>query len=51
VALEAAFALYFLAATLAAARLGMWLALPFLALFLNGYGWVSLLTWRERRGW
>jgi cellulose synthase/poly-beta-1,6-N-acetylglucosamine synthase-like glycosyltransferase len=51
VALEAAFALYFLAATSVAARLGMWLAIPFLALFLHGYGWVSLLTWRERRGW
>jgi cellulose synthase/poly-beta-1,6-N-acetylglucosamine synthase-like glycosyltransferase len=49
VALEGAFALYFLAATVEAARLGMWLAVPFLALFLHGYGWVSILSWRERR--
>jgi cellulose synthase/poly-beta-1,6-N-acetylglucosamine synthase-like glycosyltransferase len=48
-ALEAAFALYFLVATVAAAELGMWLALPFLALFLHGFGWVSILSWRERR--
>ena len=48
-ALEVAFALYFMAATLAAARLGMWLALPFLALFLHGFGWISVLAWRERR--
>jgi cellulose synthase/poly-beta-1,6-N-acetylglucosamine synthase-like glycosyltransferase len=48
VALEAAFALYFLAATLAAARLGMWLAVPFLALFLHGFGWITVETWRER---
>ncbi|HVR28293.1 MAG TPA: glycosyltransferase [Thermoanaerobaculia bacterium] len=50
-ALEAAFALYFLGATLAAAGLGMWLAVPFLALFLHGYAWVSLWSWRERRAW
>jgi cellulose synthase/poly-beta-1,6-N-acetylglucosamine synthase-like glycosyltransferase len=49
VALEAAFAVYFLVAILLAARLGMWLAIPFLALFLHGYGWVSILSWRERR--
>jgi cellulose synthase/poly-beta-1,6-N-acetylglucosamine synthase-like glycosyltransferase len=48
VALEAAFALYFLAATLVAARLGMWLAIPFLLLFLHGYGWVSILSIQER---
>jgi cellulose synthase/poly-beta-1,6-N-acetylglucosamine synthase-like glycosyltransferase len=49
VPLEAAFAIYFLVATLLAARLGMWLAIPFLALFLHGYGWVTLLSWREHR--
>jgi hypothetical protein len=49
-ALEAAFALYFLLAMLLAARFGMWLALPFLALFLHGYGWVTVLSWRERAG-
>ena len=49
VALEAAFAIYFLIAVAAAVRLGMWLTVPFLALFLNGYGWVSLLTWSEWR--
>jgi hypothetical protein len=49
VVLEAAFALYFLAAVALAAGLGMWLAIPFLALFLHGYGWVSVLAWRERR--
>jgi hypothetical protein len=47
VAIEAAFALYFAAAVLVALRLGMWLALPFLALFLHGYGWISILHWRE----
>ncbi|HEX2463978.1 MAG TPA: cellulose synthase family protein [Thermoanaerobaculia bacterium] len=50
VPLEAAFALYFLLAMLLAARFGMWLALPFLALFLHGYGWVTVLSWRERAG-
>jgi hypothetical protein len=48
VLLEAAFSLYFLAAVALAAGLGMWLAIPFLALFLHGYGWVSVLSWRER---
>ena len=48
VGLEVAFALYFVAATVAAARLGMWLAIPFLLLFLHGYAWVSILSWRDR---
>ncbi|HUF79043.1 MAG TPA: cellulose synthase family protein [Thermoanaerobaculia bacterium] len=42
--LEGLFALYFAGAFLLAVRCGMWLSLPFLALFLHGYGWLLGLT-------
>lgn len=50
--LEGLFALYFLAAAGVAAWWGMWMSLPFLALFLHGYGymfWLTLLSMLGRR--
>ncbi|HVS01275.1 MAG TPA: glycosyltransferase [Thermoanaerobaculia bacterium] len=43
-ALEALFALYFLLCGVVACRLGMWLSLPFLALFLHGYATMVALA-------
>jgi cellulose synthase/poly-beta-1,6-N-acetylglucosamine synthase-like glycosyltransferase len=52
IALEGLFTLYFAAVTVLAVRWGMWLSVPFLALFLHGYGWMFALTlasgWRRR---
>jgi cellulose synthase/poly-beta-1,6-N-acetylglucosamine synthase-like glycosyltransferase len=42
--LEGLFALYFAAVILLAVRWGMWLSVPFLALFLHGYAWMFALT-------
>ena len=41
---EGVFALYFLACTLFAIRRGMWLSLPFLYLFLQGYTYMFVLS-------
>lgn len=46
---ELALAAYFVVAIGAAARLGMWTALPFLLLFLHGYGHFALLGLRAGR--
>lgn len=48
--LEGLFALYFLFAAGLAAWWGMWLSLPFLALFLHGYGYMFWLTLRSELG-
>jgi cellulose synthase/poly-beta-1,6-N-acetylglucosamine synthase-like glycosyltransferase len=42
--LEAVLAVYFIGCTLYAAWAGMWLSLPFLFLFVQGYGYMSLLS-------
>ncbi len=50
--LEGLFALYFAAVTVLAVAWGMWLSVPFLALFLHGYGYMfvlSLVTARSPR--
>lgn len=47
--LEGLFAAYFLLCSVAAIHLRMWLALPFLYLFLQGYAWVFLLSLRSLR--
>ncbi len=44
VALEGALALYFLACSVYAAAQGMWASLPFLLLFVQGYGYMFLLS-------
>jgi cellulose synthase/poly-beta-1,6-N-acetylglucosamine synthase-like glycosyltransferase len=50
VVVEGLFALYFAVAAGLAVRWGMWLSLPFLALFLHGYGTMFWLTLRSERG-
>jgi cellulose synthase/poly-beta-1,6-N-acetylglucosamine synthase-like glycosyltransferase len=51
-AVEAALALYFLVCTVYAASTGMWMSIPFLYLFLQGYGYMAVLSYlpslRER---
>jgi cellulose synthase/poly-beta-1,6-N-acetylglucosamine synthase-like glycosyltransferase len=44
VALEGALALYFLGCSAYAAAQGMWASLPFLVLFVQGYGYMFLLS-------
>ncbi len=48
--LEGLFALYFAVTMVIAWRWGMWLSLPFLALFLHGYGYMFWLTLRSGFG-
>jgi cellulose synthase/poly-beta-1,6-N-acetylglucosamine synthase-like glycosyltransferase len=43
-AIEALLALYFVACTVYALAAGMWLSIPFLLLFVQGYGYMSLLS-------
>ena len=45
--LEVAFALYYLGAMVIAAQTALWHALPFLALFTFGFGYVGLCSLRE----
>ncbi len=47
VVLEGLFALYFAACALYAAHVGVWLSLPFLYLFLQGYTYMFLLSLRQ----
>ena len=50
--LEGAFALYFLGCTFWALRAGMWMSVPFLYLFLQGFSYMfllSVLPWFGRR--
>jgi cellulose synthase/poly-beta-1,6-N-acetylglucosamine synthase-like glycosyltransferase len=48
---EAAMALYFLGCTLHASMAGMWMSIPFLLLFVHGYGYMAALSflpsWRD----
>ncbi len=50
---EAVLALYFLGCTVYALLAGMWASIPFLYLFVQGYGYMAVLSylpsWRERR--
>ena len=48
--LEGLFALYFAVTVVLAWRWGMWLSIPFLALFLHGYGYMFWLTLRSGFG-
>ncbi|HSS47540.1 MAG TPA: hypothetical protein VLX28_01215, partial [Thermoanaerobaculia bacterium] len=49
---EALFALYFLACTLYAYKAGMWMSIPFLYLFVQGYGYMAVLSYLPSlRGW
>ena len=43
-AVEAVLALYFVGCTIYALSSGMWLSVPFLLLFVQGYGYMSLLS-------
>ena len=50
--LEALFALYFLACTIYAYKVGMWMSIPFLYLFVQGYGYMAVLSYLPSlRGW
>jgi cellulose synthase/poly-beta-1,6-N-acetylglucosamine synthase-like glycosyltransferase len=49
-AFEIAFALYFLLAILYAAHMGMWGTIPFLSLFLFGYGYMGLMSFLQTAG-
>jgi hypothetical protein len=40
---EALFAIYFLGCTLYAGLAGMWMSIPFLLLFVHGYGYMAVL--------
>jgi hypothetical protein len=42
---EAALALYFLGCTLYALAAGMWMSIPFLYLFVQGYGYMAVLSY------
>jgi len=42
--IEAVLALYFVGCTIYAVSAGMWLSVPFLLLFVQGYGYMSLLS-------
>src|SRR6185295_621372 len=48
--LEGVFALYFLGCTLWAFRAGMWMSIPFLYLFLQGFSYMFLLSVLPRMG-
>ena len=52
-AVEAILALYFLGCTLYAGFTGMWMSIPFLLLFVQGYGYMAVLSYlpslRDRR--
>lgn len=48
--LEGLFALYFAVTVILAWRWGMWLSIPFLVLFLHGYGYMFWLTLRSGIG-
>jgi cellulose synthase/poly-beta-1,6-N-acetylglucosamine synthase-like glycosyltransferase len=43
--IEAVLALYFLGVTVYAALRGMWISLPFLLLFVQGYGYMAVLSY------
>ncbi len=50
--LEALFALYFLVCTIYAYKVGMWMSIPFLYLFVQGYGYMAVLSYLPTlRGW
>ena len=50
--LEALFSLYFLACTIYAYKAGMWMSIPFLYLFVQGYGYMAILSYLPSlRGW
>jgi cellulose synthase/poly-beta-1,6-N-acetylglucosamine synthase-like glycosyltransferase len=51
--IEAVLALYFLAITIYAAAAGMWMSIPFLLLFVQGYGYMAVLSYLPslRDGW
>jgi hypothetical protein len=44
-AVEAVFALYFLACMIYAWKAGMWMSIPFLYLFVQGYGYMAILSY------
>jgi cellulose synthase/poly-beta-1,6-N-acetylglucosamine synthase-like glycosyltransferase len=44
-AVEAVFALYFLACTIYAFKAGMWMSIPFLFLFVQGFGYMAVLSY------
>ncbi|MFL6194634.1 MAG: cellulose synthase family protein [Thermoanaerobaculia bacterium] len=52
-AVEALLALYFLGCTVYAAMAGMWMSIPFLYLFVQGYGYMAVLSYLPslRDGW
>ncbi len=52
-AVEAVLSLYFLACTLYAGSAGMWMSIPFLWLFVHGYGYMAVLSYLPslRDGW
>jgi len=43
--IEGILALYFLAVTIYAAVAGMWMSIPFLLLFVQGYGYMAVLSY------
>jgi cellulose synthase/poly-beta-1,6-N-acetylglucosamine synthase-like glycosyltransferase len=49
--IEGILALYFLGVTIYAAAVGMWMSIPFLLLFVQGYGYMAVLSylpsWRD----
>jgi cellulose synthase/poly-beta-1,6-N-acetylglucosamine synthase-like glycosyltransferase len=49
--IEGLLALYFLGVTIYAAAVGMWMSIPFLLLFVQGYGYMAVLSylpsWRD----
>src|SRR3954468_4758851 len=50
--LEALFSLYFLVCTIYAYKAGMWMSIPFLYLFVQGYGYMAVLSYLPSlRGW
>jgi cellulose synthase/poly-beta-1,6-N-acetylglucosamine synthase-like glycosyltransferase len=51
--IEALLALYFLGVTIYAAVTGMWMSIPFLLLFVQGYGYMAVLSYLPslRDGW
>lgn len=49
--LELGFALYFLCAIIYAARMSMWVTIPFLALFCFGYGYMGVMSFAQLSAW
>ena len=43
--MEGILALYFLGVTIYAAVVGMWMSIPFLLLFVQGYGYMAVLSY------